>query len=147
MVASRYSPIPRGAWGLAGWLEQRSLDLYGDGEASSSVPWAVWEEDDHLHLELDAPGVRQEDLEVTVHGDGSGRLQVRTERKSPDAAGRRGFDHRQFGSTDHSVTLPDTADVASAKASLRDGVLQVRFAKKPEVQAKRIEVKDGGDEV
>ena len=45
------------------------------------APASIWEAEDGYHVELDLPGVRQEDLELTFE---NGELQISAERNAPD---------------------------------------------------------------
>ena len=101
------------------------------------APASLWEADDRLHLEVDAPGVAKDAADVTYD---KGVLTVRLERKAPEG---RKFHHneRGFGSLTRTLTLPETVDPDSIEAELTDGVLHVSIAKTPEAQPKKIELR------
>ncbi len=48
-----------------------------------TLPLAMWEDDDHIYVEAEAPGVSENDVEVTFH---NGMLFIRGERKPLMAA-------------------------------------------------------------
>ncbi|HVC97028.1 MAG TPA: Hsp20/alpha crystallin family protein [Pirellulales bacterium] len=101
------------------------------------APWASWEDDAHLHLELELPGVAKDDLELVTH---QGKLLVRCQRKAPEEGKQFRFNTRRYGEFERVISLPDTIDTDAIQAELRDGVLQVTLNKRAEVQPKRINV-------
>src|ERR671933_1932192 len=98
--------------------------------ANTSAAWTpamdVYETDDEVVVELDAPGVRAEDLSVEAV---NGQLVV-TGRREPPAATRFYRQERWTGRFARALRLPNgfSDDVA---ADYRDGVLRVTL-RKPE---------------
>jgi HSP20 family protein len=103
-----------------------------------SAPVSLWEDDGHLWLEVDLPGVAVEDLEITVHDD---KLYLRGERKGPENERKYLFDQVRRGKFEHVLGLPEAVDGESVEAELSGGVLRVGLAKRPETQPKKIAVK------
>lgn len=98
----------------------------------------IYEEDDKVVLEMEAPGLREEDINLTVEGNMltiSGERQQREERK-----GRYQRVERYYGSFSRTFTLPATVDLNSIEGSYEHGVLQVSMAKKPEARPRQIKV-------
>jgi HSP20 family protein len=102
------------------------------------APASIWEADNTFHLEIDAPGVSREDVELTFE---KGNLVITLDRKSPEGERTYWHNERGYGKVSRSVTLPDTVDPESISAELTNGVLHVAVTKKPEAQPKRIDVK------
>jgi HSP20 family protein len=102
------------------------------------APASIWEADNTFHLEIDAPGVSREDVELTFE---KGNLVITLDRKSPEGERTYWHNERGYGKVSRSVTLPDTVDPESISAELTNGVLHVAVNKKPEAQPKRIDVK------
>lgn len=87
-------------------------------------------------LEADLPGVKEEDLEVTLLGR---RLTVRGKRERSKEEGETYYTcERDYGHFTRSFTLPEGIDADNVKAELKDGVLRIWVGKKPEVQPKKI---------
>ena len=101
------------------------------------APWACWEDDGHLHLELELPGVAKDDLELVTH---QGKLLVKCQRKAPEEGKQFRFNTRRYGEFERVISLPDTIDTDAIQAELRDGVLHVTLNKRAEAQPKRINV-------
>jgi HSP20 family protein len=115
--------------------------FFGDGPAfegwGPGVPISMWEDDDHVYVEAELPGVAQSDVEVTVH---NGMLFIRWERK-PEEGRTYLYNGRAFGRSERVITLPETIVGDDAKAEMADGVLHITLAKSPTAKPKRIEVK------
>jgi HSP20 family protein len=101
------------------------------------APWACWEDDERLHLEVELPGVAKEDLELVTH---QGKLQLKCHRKAPDEGRQFRFNTRRYGEFERVIGLPETVDTEAIQAELRDGVLHVTLNKRIEAQPKRIDV-------
>ena len=102
------------------------------------APASIWEADNVFHVEVDAPGVNKEDVELTFD---KGTLQISLERKLPEGERTSWHNERGFGKVARSVSLPDTVDPNSITAELTNGVLHVAITKRPEAQPKKIDVK------
>ena len=102
------------------------------------APASIWEADNTFHIEVDAPGVAQEDVELTFD---KGALQITLERKAPEGERTNWHNERGYGRISRSVSLPDTVDPETISAQLANGVLHVTITKRPEAQPKRINVK------
>ena len=106
---------------------------------SWNAPATLYEQSDHYAIEIDMPGVKQDDLQVTYE---KGVLSITAQRKAAEADDRKVWqEERGYGQVSRQVKLPDLADPESINARLRDGVLSVTVAKKPEAQPKKIEIK------
>lgn len=106
--------------------------------ATWRAPASIWEAENMFHIELDAPGVAKEDVELTFD---KGVLSVALERKAPQGDRTNWHNERGFGKVSRSVSLPETVDPETITAELQNGVLHVTIAKIPEAQPKRIDVK------
>lgn len=102
------------------------------------APASIWEADNVFHLEIDAPGVAKENVELTFE---KGTLQITLERKAPEGERTNYHNERGYGKVSRSVSLPETVDPNTITAELTNGVLHVTISKLPEAQPKKIEVK------
>ena len=100
----------------------------------------IKEEAERFVIHADVPGVKADDIEITME---DGILTLRgardTEAREDDNGCRRL--ERVRGQFFRRFTLPDTADAESIEASFTDGVLAVVIPKLPQVQPRRITVK------
>jgi len=116
--------------------------VFGDdggimGQAWSGAPVAMWEDDDHIGIEAELPGVAETDLDITVH---NGLLFIRGERK-PEEGRRYLYNGRSYGRFERVITLPESVNADGVQATLTDGVLRVDLPKSPEAKPKKITVK------
>jgi HSP20 family protein len=133
------------------WGGGRSL-MRGRG-AAADVP-AMWipqveihQEGGKLHVCADLPGLRKEDVTLSLEGD---QLILQGERQSSREEGQQGsglyHSERSYGSFYRSIPLPEGVDPQSAQASFKDGVLDVAFEapRLAQQQARKIEIRDEG---
>src|SRR5262249_47223344 len=100
----------------------------------------VKETKDSYLFKADLPGVKEEELDISLTGN---RLTVsgqRQEEKKDEGETYYAYE-RRYGTFSRAFTLPDGVDAEHVQAGLKDGVLTVVVPKKPEVQPKRIQVK------
>jgi HSP20 family protein len=110
----------------------------GEEVAMWRAPASIWEAENTFHIEVDAPGVSKEDVELTFD---KGALTITLERKAPEGERTNWHNERGYGKVSRSVTLPDTVDPETIEAGLVSGVLHVTIKKLPEVQPKKIDVR------
>jgi HSP20 family protein len=127
----RWDPF-RGDWG-------------GPGQGLQFVPrFDVKETKDAYVINADLPGVKDEDLNVSLNGNLLTISGTREEEHREEGASYYAMERSQ-GSFARSFTMPDGVDGESVTADLKQGVLTVRIPKKPEVQPKRIAIGKGGE--
>ncbi len=141
----RYDP-----WSLVDRL-QGDLDRlagqrarYVDDEtAGATTDWVpavdIKEEDARFLIEADVPGVKPDDIEITME---DGILTLRGRREAESRTEREGYRRveRVTGRFFRRFTLPDTADAEAIEAKFNNGVLEVSIPKLPKVQPRRINV-------
>lgn len=102
----------------------------------------MWEDEESFHAELDIPGIKLEDVEVTVVGE---ELTIAGERKDACDAHRleTGATPRRggCGSFRRVIGLPSEVDAGSVSATLNLGVLRITLPKAEAAKPRKIEVK------
>ena len=103
-------------------------------------PVNLWEDGDFVYAEAELPGLKLQDVEVTVAGDNQLTLKGKRDPSVPPKAEwhRR---ERDYGSFERVLTLPAGVDPAKVEARLENGVLTIKMAKCEAAKAKRITVK------
>jgi len=108
---------------LSGWTP--ALDLY--------------EDKDNLLVKVELPGMKREDIDVSLH---EGSLSISGERKGEekhqDADVYRA--ERFFGRFQRAVTLPTPVAAEKVKAQYKDGILTITLPKTEEAKPKHIDV-------
>jgi len=118
-------------------------DLAGsDGNEGATPAANVREDDAAIVIELEVPGVRPNDIEVTAeHGAVTIRGEKRTaEQGTPE--GRYYVVERSHGPFARSFALPAGVDERRIEAELCDGVLMVRVPKTSVTHPQRVEVRN-----
>lgn len=102
------------------------------------APASIWEADNVFHIEIDAPGVAKENVDLTFN---KGALQITLQRTAPEGERTSWHNERGYGKVSRSVSLPETVDPETIAAELTNGVLHVTIQKLPEAQPKKIDVR------
>ncbi|MEW8584699.1 MAG: Hsp20/alpha crystallin family protein [Candidatus Thiodiazotropha sp.] len=99
----------------------------------------IKEEDTRYVIRADIPGVKPEDIEVTME---NGVLTIRGERKFEETEERENFKRieRSHGVFYRRFSLPDNTNADAVEATGKDGVIEVIIPKTEGKQPKRIEV-------
>lgn len=95
--------------------------------------------DKEIIVKADLPGVKKEDIKVSVDG---GFLTISGERKEEKETKEKNyyFSERSEGSFYRSIRVPDGADADSIQASYKDGVLTVTVPTPKAENAKKVNV-------
>ena len=108
------------------------------------APWMpamdVYETDEKVVVTVELPGIKAEDVEVSV------------EEATLTVSGTRGFTaevteesyhriERRYGSFSRAVSLPPQVDTGKVEARFEDGVLSVEVSKVEKVKPKKIQIK------
>jgi len=106
--------------------------------------WGAWmpeievkETKEAIVLEADVPGLKEEDLEVSIRGNELVVCGKREEETRQEGERYHAYE-RVYGAFERAMPLPEGADVEHVKAELKDGVLKVTVPRKPEAQPRRI---------
>ena len=100
------------------------------------------EGEDAYYIEIDLPGIKKEDIEITTEDN---TLTISGERKYKDEVKEDDYYkvESRYGKFSRSFTLPEKVDVANIHAESKDGVLEVVIPKLKEEENKprKIEIK------
>ena len=110
-------------------------DQFGGG----GPPLNAFEEGDHLVVEAQLPGIKPEDIDVTVE---QGVLTIRGETKAEEERKERNYlirEHRA-GRFSRSLRLPATYDPDACQADFEHGVLRLSFPKSEAAKPRRIQI-------
>jgi HSP20 family protein len=111
-----------------------------NGNGLNALPLDVYETGDDIVVTAAVPGVKPEDLEVTVQGD---VLTIRGETKSDESVGDEKYHRRErgFGRFGRQVVLPMGVDSSKAEAHFEHGVVTLRLPKAEQAKERRIPIK------
>lgn len=99
----------------------------------------VSEAKDGFTVKVELPGMKQEDIAVSVEEN---VLSVKGERKRETETDEEGYSRveRVYGSFERQFAFPATVDMDRIHAAYRDGVLEIRLPKKEEAKPKTVKI-------
>ena len=100
----------------------------------------VKDETDAITVRADIPGIKKEDLDITVQQD---LLTLKGERKEETEKKGKDYYHaeRFYGAFSRTVELPTKVKAEGVKASYKDGVLEIRLPKDETAQARQTKIR------
>jgi HSP20 family protein len=114
----------------------------GSGQTLLTAPaLEVHQTADKIEITAELPGVRQEDIDLTVE---DGVLTLRGEKRSTRTDEERGYSERSYGRFERSITLPSNIDEENCSADFKDGVLTIAMPKTADRQRGRRIPLNGG---
>jgi len=99
----------------------------------------LWEDETNLHAECELPGIRMEDLDLSVAGNELRLSGHWKDEKAEGAVVHR--EERASGAFSRGVTLPVDVDADKVSAELRNGVLTITLPKAKAARPRKIDVK------
>jgi HSP20 family protein len=157
---SRYEP--GGSWGVSPF---RALQRFADevdrmfddvGRRWIGVPgmrgrttadvWApeieVFQKNNEVVIKADLPGLKRDEVNVEITDDA---LTIQGERRRETEEEREGVyrSERSYGSFYRVIPLPEGAITEQAKATFRDGVLEITMPAPPTAKGRRLEIVEG----
>jgi len=98
------------------------------------------ETDQDVVVKSSVPGVKPEDIDITIIGD---TLTIKGETKAEEKVEKANYirQERRYGAFRRSLTLPTTIVAEKAKAEFESGVLTLTLPKAEEVKPRTIKVK------
>ena len=117
---------PRAGWMAPLGAESLAVDMY--------------ETDEKVVVRTAVPGVKPEDIDVSITGD---VLTIKGETKAEEKVEKANYirQERRYGAFSRSLTLPSTVVADKATAEFENGVLILTLPKAEEVKPKTIKIK------
>jgi HSP20 family protein len=99
----------------------------------------LYENKDNLVVTAELPGLKKEDIDISLHED---NLVIAGERKEETQYSENETQRaeRFYGRFQRTIALPKKVDVGAIKAAYKDGILTVTLPKAPEAKPRQIEV-------
>lgn len=133
-----------------------SLSLFDEIEGTAGELWNSWrpeelgfsmiprtemyEEKGELVVKTEMPGIKEEDLDMSIEGK---TLTIKAEKKEEEEREDATYhvSERYYGHYFRSTELPYNVKSSKVKATFENGVLELRLPKAEEAKPKKIEVK------
>jgi len=128
------------------WLDEgiaRPWRMLGWDAGDGYVPLDLYETDEALVVKASLPGVKPEDVEVTITGD---TLTIKGESKREEEEKKTNYYRQEawYGGVARSLTLPSQVEADKAEAVFEHGVLTLTMPKAESMKPKTIKVKARG---
>lgn len=109
------------------------------GARTNLLPLDLSENGDELVVLAEVPGVKKEEIKVTLH---NGVLTISGEKKQPEFPDgtQRHRAERESGAFSRSLELPAAVNGSAVSAELKDGILRVVIPKSEEARPREIRV-------
>ncbi|RKY32546.1 MAG: Hsp20/alpha crystallin family protein [Candidatus Omnitrophota bacterium] len=121
-----------------------SLVKWGDRdvgllEGAWSPAIDIYDSKDNCLVKADIPGMKKDEIEVSVHGD---TLIIKGEKKQEKETKEKDFirTERFYGAFNRAIRLPAAVDAAKVSASYKNGVLELVLPKKEESKPKQLKI-------
>lgn len=105
-----------------------------------AVALDVVEDDDKILVKATLPGIKAEDIDVTVEDDLL-TIKGETSEEHEERGDKYLLRERRSGNFYRALRLPDTVDTEKVETKHTDGVLTITFLKAEAKKAKRLEIK------
>jgi HSP20 family protein len=99
----------------------------------------LWEKDDAFFLEMEVPGVKPEQIDLSVLGD---QLTLKVERETEEEEEQGNYLRRErhADTATRVLTLPADVNPEDVEATMENGILSVRLGKAKEAMTHKIKV-------
>lgn len=138
---NKYSPLSNRLRGPFSLFEFAFPEL---SAATTSGDWNpaldVFEDANKYAVEVELPGVKKEDVNVTVE-DGVLTISGETKSQSETKDGTVHRTERKYGKFIRSLSLPAAVKADKVEATYKDGILRIELPKAEESKPKQIKVK------
>jgi len=103
------------------------------------MPVEMYETPTELVVKIELPGVKKEDVDVSIRDN---YLVVRAEKKQEQEENKEHVHvvERVFGKFERVIPIPTDVDIDNAKASFKEGILEIRFPKRSATKEKKITI-------
>jgi HSP20 family protein len=99
----------------------------------------LYESSDHFTAVIELPGMRKEDIDISLH-DGTLTISGERKREKSNNGETTQRTERYVGTFRRSISLPTRVDASKVNANYQDGILKVTLPKAEEAKPKQIQV-------
>ena len=145
--------LPTKRTGRPSWMTPYGQEGMGDVWSDRLWPeWSRWqgeaytpsfdfyEKDGKYHVSADLPGVKKDDISVSVE-DNVITISGKRESEKEEKESHYYFRESTYGSFSRSLRLPSEVDEDSVSAVFKDGVLKVEMKPKESAKSRKIQIK------
>ncbi len=126
---------------FANWPFFRAVWRRAPGEEMAWAPAIeVYEKDNNFVVRAELPGVKKDDVDISITGD---TLTIKGERKTSKEVKNEDYYRceSRYGSFSRSITMPAAVDSKKIDASYENGILEIHVPKAKEAMPTKVEIK------
>jgi HSP20 family protein len=112
----------------------------GTSEGAGTLALDVFEDENEVTVKASIPGIKPEDIDISVTGDVL-TIKGETKEEKEEKQGNYHLRERRYGAFQRSITLPTQINADKANADFKNGVLTLALPKVEEVKPKSIQIK------
>ena len=118
------------------------VDIKNYGATQLHPRMNIWEDSERIYLEAELPGVPLENVEILIlEGD---QLSIKGNRQKPESKTHEWIRiERAFGEFARSIRLSCAVEVENAKATMKNGILEIVLPKSAAHQPRKISIQTG----
>lgn len=105
----------------------------------------VWEDSTHVYVEANMPGLKQEDIDVSLYQNVLRIKGEQIEEKEEGDKNKRYYRRSRQRSFFYQLSLPTQVEENTESAAYEDGVLKISFRKAKQANVKKIAVSRGNN--
>jgi HSP20 family protein len=109
-------------------------------EGVATLALDVFESDDDVTVKASIPGIKPEDIDISITGDVL-TIKGETTEDKEEKSGNYHLRERRYGAFQRSISLPTLVSADKATAEFESGVLTLALPKMEEVKPKSIKIK------
>ena len=116
---------------------------FSNGNSDGFNAWSpaldLYEDKDNLVLRAEVPGMKKEDIDISLHENTVTISGERRDEKKYEGS-ETARDERFFGRFTRTLQLPKVVDATKVKAAYKDGILTVTLPKAEEAKPRQIQI-------
>ena len=112
-----------------------------DGRRSAPYAVDVREDNDHLYFDVELPGFRKEEVDLTLEDQTLTITAERNEESRQEKKGELLLNERRHTYFSRSFRLPPSVSMEDCDATLKEGVLHITLNKREETKPRKVQVK------
>jgi HSP20 family protein len=114
-------------------------DFFTTQPSFSNLSADIWEEKDNIFVKMALPGIKKDDIKITINED---NISIKGEAKEEekDDKERKYYFRSMESAFEQSFNLPTKVNPDKVDAQFKDGVLKIKLPKADEVKPREIEI-------
>ena len=136
LLPQSFFRVPKSLWNFFDDLQEKMMSPWGGEIGNTGI--SVSEDDEHVYVEANLPGMTEDDLDISLHQN---ILRIKGEKKEEVEEQNKRYYRRAQNNFFYQVDLPAQVEEDTEEGSLENGILRLSFKKTKQAQMKKINIK------